>query len=163
MHKTLRLEIIEVASDVTKVFFSNVNLKISKEGNFGPKLFHFTEPTWNIEHIYWMESSDISDIKNLRISTLLWEQGTNIVRWLIKILLLKIDQNSAIEDWRYLMVNTKGALRTQSNIFSYHYLPKAYLEPSRTCTMEFFGRIVNGFKPLTIFAKKLHRRFSTGF
>ena len=37
MHKTLRLEIIEVASDVTKVFFSNVNLKISKEGNFGPK------------------------------------------------------------------------------------------------------------------------------
>ena len=33
-------------------------------------------------------------------------------------------------------------------------IPEAYLEPSRTSTRERFPKIVNGYKPLTIFAKK---------
>ena len=37
--------------------------------------------------------------------------------------------------------------------FSYQYLPEAYLERSQTYTMELFGKIVKGFKPLTISAK----------
>ena len=31
--------------------------------------------------------------------------------------------------------------------------PEAYSEPSGTSKMEFFAKIVNGWKPLTIFAK----------
>ena len=41
-------------------------------------------------------------------------------------------------------------------------ITKAYLEPTRTSTMELFFEN-NGLKPLTIFAKKLHRSYSTGF
>ena len=48
------------------------------------------------------------------------------------------------------------------NFFSL-YLQEAYIEPSRTYTMEFFAKIVNGFKLVIIFSKKLHRRCSTRF
>ena len=41
--------------------------------------------------------------------------------------------------------------------------PEACLEPSQTCTRELFAKIVNDCKLLTIFAKKLHRRYSTWF
>ena len=42
--------------------------------------------------------------------------------------------------------------------------PEAYLESSRTFAMEiFFAKIVNDYKPLTIFAKKLSHRCSAGF
>ena len=40
---------------------------------------------------------------------------------------------------------------------------EAYLELSQTSTMELFAKIVNGFWPLTIFAKMLPRRCLTGF
>ena len=39
---------------------------------------------------------------------------------------LWINQNSAImENWRYLMVNTKDVFRTQSNIFDGAFFAKA--------------------------------------
>ena len=41
--------------------------------------------------------------------------------------------------------------------FSYFYLPEAYTEPRRTYTMERLVKIVNDFKSLTVFTKKLHR------
>ena len=41
--------------------------------------------------------------------------------------------------------------------------PEAYLEPSRTSTTELLSKKVNGKKPLSTFAKKLHRRCLTGF
>ena len=40
---------------------------------------------------------------------------------------------------------------------------KVYLEPCQTSKMDFFAKIDNGWKPLTIFAKKLHLRYFTGF
>ena len=43
------------------------------------------------------------------------------------------------------------------------FTAKAYLEPSRTSMMKLFSKIVNGSRLLTIFAKKLHHRCSTGF
>ena len=42
-------------------------------------------------------------------------------------------------------------------------MTEVYLEPSRTSTMKVFCEIVNGFQPLTIFAKKLHRKCLNGF
>ena len=41
--------------------------------------------------------------------------------------------------------------------------PDAYLQPSQTSTSERFCENVNGYKPLTIFAKNLHRRYSAWF
>ena len=45
------------------------------------------------------------------------------------------------------MMSYRGVFRNQSNIYD----------------GVFFAKIVNGFKPLTIFAKKLHHRCLTGF
>ena len=45
----------------------------------------------------------------------------------------------------YLMVNTRGVFRIQSNIYD----------------EAFFSKIVNSFQPLTIFSKKLQRTCST--
>ena len=39
----------------------------------------------------------------------------------------------------------------------------AFLEPSQTSKIELFVKIVNGIKLLTIFTKKLHLRYLTGF
>ena len=36
------------------------------------------------------------------------------------------------------------------------------MEPSQISTIEFFAKIVICFSPLTIFTKKLHRRYLTG-
>ena len=40
---------------------------------------------------------------------------------------------------------------------------EAYLEPNETSAKGFFWWIINRLKPLTIFAKKTHGRFSAGF
>ena len=40
---------------------------------------------------------------------------------------------------------------------------EAYLVPRRTSKMKLFAKIVNILKLVTIFAKKLHRKCSTGF
>ena len=40
---------------------------------------------------------------------------------------------------------------------------KAYLEPVKYLEWNFFTKIINGLKPLTIFAKTLHPRCLTGF
>ena len=42
-------------------------------------------------------------------------------------------------------------------------LAEAYLESSRKSTWKIFAKIVDGWKALTIFARNLHRRFSTVF
>ena len=52
LHETLRFEKVNVVSNVTIVFFSNVSLKIFKKGNFGLK---FKEP--------FMNCTDNNDIK----------------------------------------------------------------------------------------------------
>ena len=39
---------------------------------------------------------------------------------------------------------------------------EVYLESGETSTKSFFVSIMNGLRPLIIFARKLHRRFSTG-
>ena len=49
----------------------------------------------------------------------------------------------------------------QKSFFS--AIPEAHLEPWETSSMELFAEIVNGGKPLTIFAKKQHFRWLTGF
>ena len=56
-----------------------------------------------------------------------------------------------------------------SKQFSRLCLKEAYLEPrleprvrTQHLRRSFFAKMVNGEKPLTIFAKKLHRRCSTG-
>ena len=40
---------------------------------------------------------------------------------------------------------------------------EAYLEPVKHLQRSFFTKIINGLKPLTIFAKTLHPRCLTGF
>ena len=40
---------------------------------------------------------------------------------------------------------------------------RGILEPSETSMRENFCKIVNGYKPLITFAKRLHRRCSTWF
>ena len=42
-------------------------------------------------------------------------------------------------------------------------LSRAHSEPSRTSAMELFAKMISDYNPLIIFAKKLHRRCSTGF
>ena len=50
------------------------------------------------------------------------------------------------------------------NLSKSNSLFKVYLEPSRTSKMDlFFAKLVNGFQPLKIFIKELHRRNSNGF
>ena len=49
----------------------------------------------------------------------------------------------------------------QKSFFS--AIPEAHLEPWETSSMELFAEIVNGGKPLTIFAKKQHFRCLIGF
>ena len=53
-------------------------------------------------------------------------------------------------------------------IYIYHWQimkphPKMYSEPCQVSKVELFAKIVNGWKPLIIFAKKLHLRCLTGF
>ena len=62
-------------------------------------------------------------------------------------------------------VNIAKNLRTAFST-EYRWLslkPEAYLETRLTSTREFFGKIVNAYKPLIIFTKTLNRKYSTGF
>ena len=42
-------------------------------------------------------------------------------------------------------------------------IPEAKLEPCQTSMMKFFLETVNGFQPLSIFAKKLHQKYFSNF
>ena len=60
--------------------------------------------------------------------------------------------------------NSRRALR--KSIVSYDmvkYSSEAYLEPRQISKTEHFEKIVNGYKPLNIFAEKLHLGCLTEF
>ena len=77
-------EKFEVASNVTIIFF-----KYQRKSNPNKAILvlnlririSFSEPKWDVDYIYKIESRDINEIKGLRISTLLWEEIIFIVRW----------------------------------------------------------------------------------
>ena len=81
-----------------------------------------------------------------------------------------------MEEWRYLLVNTRGVFRIQSNICDgvflklkavnyFHKKALSYLEPGRIYTMQLFFRkkLATLRLKVTIFGRKLHRRFSTEY
>ena len=62
----------------------------------------------------------------------------------------------------FLPVSVVNAVETFSFIKRLN-IPETYSEPSRTSKMKVFAKIVQGKKPLIVFAKRFYLRCSTGF